>query len=88
MLNTYLGKIYVTLKPTVNDPQGKTILGGLKSLGYESVLDGRAGKYIQVKVISDHHNKASKLVEEMCLELLTNTVIENYSYDIEEISSD
>ena len=86
MLNTYLAKIYITLKPTVNDPQGKTILGGLKSLGYEDVSDVRMGKYIQVKLTSEHRDKASRLVEEMCLELLTNTVIENYSYDLEKIS--
>ena len=88
MLNTYIAKIYVTLKPTVNDPQGKTILGGLKSLGYEDVLDVRAGKYIQVRFSSEHQNKASEFVEKMCLDLLANTVIENYSYDIDIISSE
>ena len=88
MLNTYIVKIHSTLKPTVNDPQGKTILGGLKSLGYEDVLDVRAGKYIQIQLKSEHHDKASELVEKMCSDLLANTVIENYSYDLDVISSE
>ncbi|MBI4300739.1 MAG: phosphoribosylformylglycinamidine synthase subunit PurS, partial [Chloroflexi bacterium] len=45
----YLAKVYVTLKPTVNDPQGLTIRGGLHSLGFESVKSVRAGKYIEIK---------------------------------------
>ncbi len=88
MPNTYIAKIYITLRPTVNDPQGKTILGGLKSLGFEDVLDVRAGKYIQIQLKSEHHDKACELVEKMCLDLLANTVIENYSYDLDAISSE
>ena len=52
----FLAKVYVTLKPTVNDPQGLTIKGGLHSLGFESVESVRAGKYMEIRV--DAPNKA------------------------------
>ena len=44
----FLARVYVTLKPTVNDPQGLTVRGGLHSLGFESVQGVRAGKYIEI----------------------------------------
>jgi phosphoribosylformylglycinamidine synthase len=46
---TYLARVYVTLKPTVNDPQGLTIHGALKSLGFSGVESVRAGKYMEVR---------------------------------------
>lgn len=81
----YLAKVYVTLKPTVNDPQGLTIKGALRNLGFDSVDDVRAGKYIQVKIDESSYESAGERVDEMCKKLLSNTVIENYSFEIEEI---
>ena len=46
----FLAKVYVSLKPTVNDPQGLTIAAGLQSLGFAGVSDVRAGKYIEVSL--------------------------------------
>ena len=46
----FLARVYVTLKPTVNDPQGLTIRGGLHSLGFDSVESGRAGKYLEIRL--------------------------------------
>ena len=46
----FLARVYVTLKPAVNDPQGLTIKGGLHSLGFDSVEDVRAGKYLELRV--------------------------------------
>ena len=48
----FLARVYVTLKPTVNDPQGKTILGGLKTLGFDLATDVRAGKYLEIRLDS------------------------------------
>jgi len=45
----YLAKVYITLKPTVNDPQGLTIKGGLHTLGFNSVESVRSGKYLEIK---------------------------------------
>ena len=61
----FLAKIYVTLKSTVNDPQGRTVLGGLKSLGFSAVSDVRAGKYLQIRVAEPDRKRAEAQVEEM-----------------------
>ena len=81
----YLAKIYITLKPTVNDPQGLTIKGALHNLGFTEVATVRMGKYIEVKVEENDQNGARKRVSEMCGKLLANPVIENYAFELEEI---
>ena len=81
----YLAKVYITLKPTVNDPQGLTIKGALHNLGFTSVEDIRAGKYIEIRIDNNNLAKAKEQVNEMCRKLLANPVIENYSFDLETI---
>lgn len=81
----YLAKVYITLKPTVNDPQGLTIKGALHNLGFTSVEDVRAGKYIEVRIEERELTKANELVNEMCHKLLANPVIENYHFELEAI---
>jgi len=81
----YLAKIFVTLKPTVNDPQGLTIKGALHNLAFNSVEDVRAGKYIEVKMNENDSGKAQNLVNEMCRKLLSNPIIENYRFELEKI---
>lgn len=78
----FLAKIYVTLKPTVNDPQGSTVLGGLRNLGFESVSEVRVGKFLEVKVDENDLATARSQVTEMCEKLLANPVIEQYSVDL------
>ena len=79
----YLAKVYITLKPTVNDPQGLTIKGALHNLGFTSVEDVRAGKYIEVRIKENNLTKAEEQANEMCRKLLANPVIENYSFELE-----
>jgi phosphoribosylformylglycinamidine synthase PurS subunit len=81
----YLAKVYITLKPTVNDPQGLTIKGALHNLGFDSVEDVRAGKYIEVKIAEKDISKAHQRVDEMCRKLLANPVIESYRFDLEKV---
>lgn len=83
----YLAKVYVTLKPTVNDPQGLTIKGALHNLGFDMVKNVRAGKYMEVQLEAKDASKAGELVKEMCQKLLANTVIENFKFEIEELKS-
>ena len=82
----YLAKVYVTLKPTVNDPQGLTVLGALRNLGLSTVNDVRVGKYLEVRVDETERSRAFNLVEEMCDKLLANPVTEEYRFDLEELS--
>jgi phosphoribosylformylglycinamidine synthase len=79
----YLARVYVTLKPTVNDPQGLTIRGGLHSLGFETVESVRAGKYIEIRVDEDDEAIASAKVDEMCDKLLANPIVEQYRFELE-----
>ena len=81
----YLAKIYITLKPTVNDPQGLTIKGALHNLGFAEVTSVRAGKYMEVKLEGNDLGVAQQQVDEMCKKLLANPVIENYRFELEEI---
>ena len=82
----FLARVYVTLKPTVNDPQGKTILGSLKTLGFDLATDVRAGKYLEIRLDSRDRAQVERQVEEMCDKLLANPVIESYRYDVEELA--
>ena len=87
MLDTmYLARIYVTLKPTVNDPQGLTIKGALHSLGYGAVDSVRAGKYIEIQIDAPDSAAAETQVAEMCRKLLANPVIEDFRFEIEQAS--
>jgi phosphoribosylformylglycinamidine synthase len=80
---TFLAKVYVSLKPTVNDPQGLTIAAGLQSLGFAGVSDVRAGKYIEVSLNATSTDDARTQVDAMCDKLLANPVIESYRFDVE-----
>ncbi len=81
----YLAKIYVTLKPAVNDPQGVTVLGALKNLGFTTPANVRVGKYLEVSLAAESQDAAKTQVDEMCKKLLANIVIEQYRFDLEEV---
>jgi phosphoribosylformylglycinamidine synthase len=76
-------RIKITLKNGVLDPQGKAIGHALESLGFSGIDDVRQGKYIEVKLNETDPRKARDAVERMCKELLANTVIENYAFELE-----
>ena len=80
----YLARVYVTLKPTVNDPQGLTIRGALHSLGFSDVESVRAGKYLEVRLDAKGRKQAEKQLTEMCRKLLANPVIEDSRFELEE----
>ena len=75
-------RIQITLKTGVLDPQGKAIEGALGSLGFDGVEEVRQGKLIEVTLSETDAGKARAQLERMCQELLANTVIENYSYEL------
>jgi phosphoribosylformylglycinamidine synthase len=74
--------VFVTLKPVVNDPAGLTIKGGLHALGFDSVSEVRAGKYLVVTLEADDEDQARSRVEGMTRQLLANAVIEDYRIDL------
>ena len=75
--------VYVTLKKSVLDPQGKTIQGALKKLGYSSVSDVRQGKYFELEIAGTDPQHAKGQVEKIAREVLTNPVIEEFHYTLE-----
>ena len=83
----FLARVYVSLKPTVNDPQGLTIADGLRSLGFSQVEDVRAGKYIEIKLTAADAAAARTELDAMCDKLLANPVIESYRFEVEALAS-
>ena len=74
--------VNVFLKEGVLDPQGKAAHHALDSLGFAGVEDVRIGKQIIIQLDSNDKTKAEAEVKEMCETLLANTVIEDYSIEI------
>jgi phosphoribosylformylglycinamidine synthase PurS subunit len=78
--------VTIELKPSVLDPQGKAIQHSLSSLGFAGVEDVRVGKLFKIVLADGGQSRADveSRVRQMCERLLANTVIENFSYTIEE----
>ena len=76
-------RVHVILKNGVLDPQGKAIRHSLEGLGFDGVEDVRQGKFIEIELSETDAEAAKKRVSAMCEQLLANTVIEDYSVEIE-----
>jgi len=72
------------LKQAVLDPQGAAVENSLKALGYDRVSGVRVGKYIELNLEADSREEAALKVEEMSRRLLSNPVIEDFSYTLQE----
>lgn len=76
-------KVYVTLKPSVLDPQGKAIHHSVELLGFESIKDVRQGKYFEVQLADDlSAAEANDLAARIAKDVLANPVIEDYKVEI------
>jgi phosphoribosylformylglycinamidine synthase subunit PurS len=75
-------RVYVTLKPSVFDPQGRAVADALVSLGYQDVKDVRQGKFFEVELESADATLARARVTEMADKLLANPVIESYRVEV------
>ncbi len=76
-------RVFVTLKPSVFDPQGKTIQDALHTLGYAGVEDVRQGKYFELDLAAGSPEAARALASEVADKLLANPVIESYRVEID-----
>jgi phosphoribosylformylglycinamidine synthase subunit PurS len=76
-------RVFVTLKPSVFDPQGQTIADALHSLGYADVKDVRQGKYFELDLETTETTQARALAAEVADKLLANPVIESYRIEVE-----
>jgi phosphoribosylformylglycinamidine synthase len=80
----FKARVFVALKPTVNDPEGNTIASALGSLGFGAVEGVRSGRYFQVRLRASSLKTARKQVDQMCSRLLANPVIEAYTFEVAE----
>lgn len=78
-------KIFVQLKPSVLDPQGKAVSGTLSQLGFDTVHDTRISKYIEITFSEDDPKILSPKVERICDTLLANPNTEHYHFEIEKV---
>ena len=76
--------VHVALKKTVLDPQGQTIHRALQGLGYSGVRDVRQGKLFEIELDGASEADARRQIEQMAREVLTNPVIEEFTYRLEE----
>lgn len=73
----------MTLKNGILDPQGKAVQQSLHHLGYTVIKGVRLGKYIEIELSPMSLEEAKRQVAEMCQKLLTNTVIEDFRFEVE-----
>jgi phosphoribosylformylglycinamidine synthase subunit PurS len=76
-------RVYVSMKPTVLDPQGQTICAALHGLGHQSIASVRQGKYFEIAIADGaERDSAVKDLEEIARDVLSNPVIEDYRVEI------
>jgi phosphoribosylformylglycinamidine synthase subunit PurS len=75
-------RVFVTLKPSVFDPQGTTVAEALHTLGYATVRDVRQGKYFELEIDAPSADEARRLASEAADRLLSNPVIESYRIEV------
>ena len=75
-------RVFVTLKPSVFDPQGRTIVDALQSLGYGEVADVRQGKYFELELDVANAGAAETLASEVAGKVLANPVIESFRIEV------
>ena len=72
-------RVYVTMKPTVLDPQGQTVCSALQGMGHREILNVRQGKYFEIGLTRE---TALKMLDEVSRDILSNPVIEDYRLEI------
>jgi phosphoribosylformylglycinamidine synthase PurS subunit len=78
----WLADVHVRLRPGIADPEGQTIAGGLRSLGFDGIVDVRAGKLLRLTLVAPNREAAEAAVDEMCRRLLANPVMETADWEV------
>jgi phosphoribosylformylglycinamidine synthase len=78
----WLAEVHVRLRPGIADPEGQTIAGGLRALGFTGVAEVRAGKLLRVAFDAEGRDEAESAVAEMCHRLLANPVMETADWEL------
>jgi phosphoribosylformylglycinamidine synthase subunit PurS len=78
----WLAEVHVSLRPGIADPEGQTIAGGLRSLGFDTVSEVRSGKLLRVAFDAAGVEDAERVVADMCRRLLANPVMETATWEL------
>jgi phosphoribosylformylglycinamidine synthase PurS subunit len=82
---TYSVKVFISYKKGVLDPQGVAVEKAAHQLGFEKVKNVRIGKLVTMEIEANDKTEVEREIEEMARKFLVNPVIEEYSYEIEEV---
>lgn len=82
----YKATISITLRPSILDPEGKTVQHALTNLGYDEVSEVRMGKHAEVWIDAEDEEAAHRMATEACEKLLANPVTENFEIELEQVS--
>lgn len=80
----YHAKVYVTLKPSILDPQGRTVERALSHLGHQNVAGVRVGKYVELTLSGDRAGVEAQL-RGIAESVLSNPIMENVRWELEEV---
>ncbi len=75
-------RVHIFYKDSVFDPQGNTVMGSLKRMGFNGVKNVRIGKVVDIDLQGTSSGSASREIQKMCEQLLANPVIESFKYEI------
>jgi phosphoribosylformylglycinamidine synthase len=78
----WLAEVHVRFRPGIADPEGQTIGAGLRSLGFETVSDVRAGRLLRLSFEAPDQSAAEAAVADMCRRLLANPVMETADWGL------
>jgi phosphoribosylformylglycinamidine synthase len=78
----WLAEVHVALRPGIADPEGQTIAGGLRALGFDTVDEVRAGKLLRIAFEAADRDEAEAAVTDMCRRLLANPVMETADWEL------
>jgi phosphoribosylformylglycinamidine synthase len=84
----YKATISITLRPSILDPEGKTVHHALTNLGYDQIDQVRMGKRAEVWIDEEDEDEARRVATEACEKLLANPVTENFEIQLEPVSEE
>ena len=79
----FRARIHVSPKPGVLDPQGEAVAAALRRLGFDEVGEARQGKLIELQLAETDRDRALARVEDMCVRLLANPVVERFHIELD-----
>ncbi len=84
----FRAQVIIKRRPSILDPQGKAVEKGAQHLGLNNIKNTRIGKFIEFDVLSDNREEAEKEVNDYCLKLLSNPIMEDFEFSLSDIKSE